>query len=134
MDDIFVGRLMTAPPVTISRETLVEDAAQTLLDEQIGSLVVTDEDNHIEGILTTTDFVTIVSESHPKAETTVERYMSTDVVTTTAQTSIEDVADVMLEEGIHHVPVVDDVEGVVGIVSTTDLTTYVSDLKAEKPV
>jgi CBS domain-containing protein len=133
MDDIFVGRLMTADPVTVSSDTLVEDAAKRLLDNGIGSLIVTDDANQILGILTTTDFVEIVSESHPKAETTVERYMSTDVVTTTAQTPIDEVADLMLERGIHHVPVVDDTDGVLGIISTTDLTAYLSTAPVPDP-
>jgi CBS domain-containing protein len=46
----------------------------------------------LEGILTTTDFVNIVAESHPKAETSVSRYMSTDVVTASAQDGIRDAA------------------------------------------
>jgi len=133
MDDIFVGRLMTADPVTVSPDTLVEDAAALMLDESIGSLIVTDDDNQIEGILTSTDFVEIVKDSKPKAKTTVERYMSTDVMTTTAQAPIEEVADLMLEEGIHHVPVVDDTEGLVGMLTTTDLTAYVSGLEVRSP-
>jgi len=133
MDDIFVGRLMTADPVTVSPDTLVEDAATLMLDEAIGSLIVVDEDNDIRGILTSTDFVEIVKESKPKAQTTVERYMSTDVTTTTAQAPIEAVADLMLDEGIHHVPVVDDTEGVIGIISTTDLTAYVSTIQTPNP-
>jgi len=133
MDDIFVGRLMTSDPVTVSPDTLVEDAARLMLDEAIGSLVVTDDDNQIRGILTSTDFVAIVKESDPKAETTVERYMSTDVKTTTAQAPIEEVADLMLTEGIHHVPVVDETEGVIGIISTTDLTSYISTVQTPSP-
>lgn len=133
MDDIFVGRLMTSDPVTVTPDTLVEDAAQLMLDRAIGSLIVTDADNQIEGILTSTDFVEIVKESRPKAQTTVERYMSPDVKTTTAQAPIEAVADLMLNEGIHHVPVVDDTEGVIGIISTTDLTAYISTVQTSSP-
>lgn len=133
MEDIFVGRLMTADPVTVSPDTLVEDAAALMLNESIGSLIVTDDDNHVRGILTSTDFVEIVKDSKPKAKTTVERYMSTEVTTTDAQAPIEEVADLMLEQGIHHVPVVDDTEGVVGIISTTDLTAYVSTIQTPSP-
>jgi len=133
MEDIFVARLMSAGVVSVSPETLVEDAADELLDREIGSLVVTDEDNHIEGILTSTDFVRIVAESKPKAETTVQRYMSDKVVTVGAQDSIRDAADKMLTYGIHHLPVVDDAEGVIGMLSTTDLTAYLSDVEQPSP-
>lgn len=128
MDDIYVARLMSSPVQTVTPDTLVEDAATLMLDNEIGCVVVTDADGHLEGILTSTDFVSIVSKSQPKAETTVSSYMTTDVYTTNAQTSIVDVADEMVERGIHHVPVVDETEGVIGIITTKDLTAYVSDV------
>jgi CBS domain-containing protein len=133
MDDIFVGRLMTSDPYTVTPETLVEDAAQMMLDRDIGSVLVVDEEDGLEGILTTTDFVEIVAESHPKAETAVSAYMSTEVVTATAQDSIRDVADAMIEHGFHHMPVLDDAEGVVGIISTTDLASYLSHVQTSSP-
>ena len=126
MDDIFVGRVMSTDLRTVGPDTLVEDAAELMLEEGVGSVLVVDESNEVEGILTTTDFVSIVAKSQPKAQTTVTRYMSTDVITTTAGTPIHEVAEVMLDAGIHHVPVVDDEEGVIGIVTTTDLAAYLS--------
>ncbi|UTF52113.1 CBS domain-containing protein [Natronosalvus rutilus] len=130
MDDIFVARLMSSDLVTVAPDTLVENAGQTILENCISSLVVVDDDGRLEGILTTTDFVTIVAESFPKAETTVERYMTTDVVTVSPQQPITEVANVMLEHGVHHLPVVDEDEGVVGIVTTTDLAGYLTTMRA----
>jgi CBS domain-containing protein len=128
MDDIYVARLMSTSLVTVTPETLVEEAATLMLSEDISSLIVTDDDGELAGILTTTDFVDIVSKSHPKAETAVSRYMTTDLYTTTAQTPIQEVAEEMVERGIHHTPVVDPEEGVIGIVTTSDLAAYVSSL------
>ena len=126
MDDIFVGRVMTTDLQTVGPDTLVEDAAQLMLGEGVGSVLVVDESNGLLGILTTTDFVRIVAKSQPKAQTTVTRYMTTDVETTTAGTPISDVADRMLEGGFHHMPVVDEEEGLIGMVTTTDLAAYLS--------
>jgi len=133
MDDIFVARLMSTDLETVGPDTLVEDAARQMQTNSIGSLVVVDADNQLVGILTTTDFVDIVARSKPKAETTVERYMTTDVVTTTAQTPIQAAADTMLEHGIHHLPVVDEKEGVIGMLSTTDLAAYLSTIQTPSP-
>lgn len=133
MDDIFVGRVMSTDLQTVGPDTLVEDAAQLMLGEGIGSVLVVDDSNGVEGILTTTDFVRIVAKSQPKAQTTVTRYMSTDVITTTAGTPIHEVADIMLDAGIHHVPVVDDEEGVIGMVTTTDLAAYLSHVEPPRP-
>jgi len=133
MDDIFVGRLMSSPVETVTPDTLVREAAQNLLDEGIGSAIVVDEDNHLQGILTATDFVRIVAQKDPESESVVADFMSTDVVTVTVNTPIAEAADIMLENGFHHLPVVDDEEGVVGIVTTTDLTAYVSTVQTPSP-
>ncbi|MFC6726036.1 CBS domain-containing protein [Halobium palmae] len=134
MDDIFVARLMSSDLQTVSPDTLVEDAATTMLEESIGSVVVVDDAGRLEGILTTTDFVRIVSERKPKDETPVSEYMTTDVMTTTAQVPIREVADAMVEHGFHHMPVVDEDDGtVIGIVSTTDLTAYLSSVRTPSP-
>jgi CBS domain-containing protein len=133
MDDVFVGQLMTSSLQTVSRDTLVEDAAELMLENNIGSVVVVDDDNRLEGILTTTDFVEVVAGQKPKDQTPVEAYMTTDVITTTAQNSIRDVSDLMIEHGFHHVPVVDDTEGVIGMISTTDFAAYISHVETPSP-
>ncbi|SDM57756.1 CBS domain-containing protein [Halogranum gelatinilyticum] len=125
--DIFVGRLMSSPVQTVSRDTPIQAAADLMLQHGIGSVVVVDEVGHLEGILTATDFVTLAADGQPAEDTEVYEYMTTDVVTTTANDTITDVADVMLSRGFHHVPVVDETEGVVGIITTTDFTAYLSE-------
>ena len=127
MDDIFVARVMTPEVFTVDGETLVEDAATAMLDRGIGSVVVVDEDNRIEGILTATDFVKIVAERKPKDQTPVSRYMTEDVVTADAQDTIQTVAELVTDNAFHHVPIVDDAEGVIGMVSTSDLASYLSE-------
>ncbi|KDE58835.1 histidine kinase [Halostagnicola sp. A56] len=133
MDDIFVARLMSTTLHTVSPDTLVEQAGQEMLENEIGSVVVVDDQNQLEGILTSTDFITIVAESYPKAETSVSRYMTTDVITASAQDSIREVADVMVEHGFHHVPVVNDDEGVIGIITSSDLAAYLSNVETPSP-
>lgn len=64
----------------------------------------------------------IVRDSEPKAETTVDRYMTEDVVTAEAGEPIRDAADRLITHGIHHLPVVDETEGAIGMLSTADLS------------
>lgn len=131
IDDVFVARLMTSDLRTVTPDTLVEDAAAVLLDNDISSALVVD-DGTLVGILTTTDFVDIVAKSRPKAETTVERYMTSDPTTAGAQDSVEAVAATMIENGIHHVPVVDG-ETPIGIITTSDFAAYVSSPETLSP-
>ncbi|WP_049984038.1 cyclic nucleotide-binding/CBS domain-containing protein [Halorubrum sp. BV1] len=131
IDDVFVARLMTSDLHTVTPDTLVEDAAAVLLDNDVSSALVVD-DGTLVGILTTTDFVDIVAKSQPKAETTVERYMTPDPITTGAQDSVAAVAATMIEHGIHHVPVVDGGTPI-GIITTSDFAAYVSSPEAPSP-
>ncbi|APX97002.1 CBS domain-containing protein [Natronorubrum daqingense] len=133
MDDIFVARVMSSSLTTVSPETLVEDAAQEMLANEIGSVIVVDDDGGLEGILTTTDFVRIVAERKPKDRTPVSTYMSQNVTTGRAQESIRDAADTMVEHGFHHLPIVDDDEGVIGILTTSDLASYLSHAQTPSP-
>jgi CBS domain-containing protein len=126
MDDIFVGSLMTSPVTTVSADTPAKTAAATMIEDGISSVVVVDEANHIEGILTSTDFIAIAAAEESADDFAVADHMTTEVVTTTVHESVEGIADRLIEHGIHHVPVVDDTEGVVGMVTTTDLTAYLS--------
>jgi CBS domain-containing protein len=133
MADIFVGRLMSSPVRTVSRETSTQEAARKMSENGIGSVIVVGDDNDLEGILTATDFVRLGADGRPAAETPVSEYMSTEVITTAANDDIRDVADLMIDHGFHHVPVVDEAEGVVGIVTTTDLTAYLSHVETPSP-
>jgi len=131
MDDIFVARIMSTDLRTVTPDTLVEDAAELMLDTGVGSVLVVDDRNGLRGILTSTDFVRIVANQQPKDRTPVSKYMTDDLVTTTAQASIAEAADAMVDEGFHHLPVVDDDEGLIGMVTTTDLAAYVAGLERE---
>lgn len=133
MDDMFVGRLMSSGVVTVRTETSVQEAAETLREKQIGSLVVVDGENRLQGILTSTDFVEIVAENTPKDDSAVGDFMTTEVVTVTAQDTIQDAADKIIRNDIHHLPVVDREGHVVGMLSTTDLTAYISAVEEPTP-
>ena len=126
MDDIFVGRLMYSPVATIRPDTPIYEGAQTMVEQDIGSLIIVNERNRPEGILTTTDLVQLVANQEAIEGTVVEAYMNTINIATTANKPIEEAADTMMNHGIHHLPVVDDSRSVIGILTTTDLTAYLS--------
>lgn len=128
--DIPVDRLMSSDLVTVTPETSIEEAGDTLLENGIGSLVVVDSDDHLVGILTSTDFVDMVTSGAATGEITVDERMTEDVVTVTAGDSISDAAAKMISDDIEHLPVVDDEGGIAGMLSTTDLTAHLAYLEA----
>lgn len=120
-----VEKLMTTDLVTVSPDADVETAAGTILNQDAGSLVALDDDGHISGILTCTDLTALVSEGALPTSATVGDYMTEDVTTTEPQKSIQDAAVKMITQKIQHLPVVEEGE-VVGMLSTTDLTTHLT--------
>lgn len=115
-------QLMTSDITTVSPDVAAEQAVTILLEEDIGSLVVTDDDGHLAGIITSNDFLETVSELDA-AGATVAELMSDEVLTISPDDSIQTAAARMIANGISHLPVEDDT-GVVGMISTTDITAY----------
>jgi len=144
MNDAIVGQLMATPVETVSEDTPIRDAAARMFDDRVGSLVVvaaeatsadTDTESAAEdvvGILTATDVVGIVADDPDAGDETVEAYMTANPVTTAPETSIRTAADRMLEHGVHHVPVLED-GALVGVITTTDLTAFLSTTRPPSP-
>jgi CBS domain-containing protein len=133
MDDVLVGSLMTSPVRTVRPAETARNAAEMMVDHDISSVVVVDEENHPEGILTSTDYVHIAADDATAGETPVSTYMTGQVTTATVNDRVADVAEVMMGEDVHHLPVVDNTEGVVGMITTKDFAAYLSEARAPSP-
>lgn len=144
MNDATVGQLMATPVETIAEDAPIQDAAARMFDDRVGSLVVVAGDatsadtdtesaaDDVVGILTATDVVGIVAEGTDAGEATVAAYMTPNPVTTSPDTSLRTAADRMLEHGVHHVPVLED-GALVGVITTTDLTAFLSTTRPPSP-
>lgn len=120
-----VAQLMTSGVFTVTPDTPVREAAESLLEMDVGSLVVVDEDNRPVGMLTNTDLVEILSRGDVGDDTTVAQYMTNEIITISTRSSIREAAAKMINNRIHHLPVTDE-GNVVGMLSTMDLTSYLS--------
>jgi len=123
MVELYVDQIMSRPVETVTPTTSIRDAAEGMIEHDVGAVVVVDDADHFEGLLTATDFVLLVRDQEAAPAMPVSEAMRTDVVTTKRSAPASDVVDAMLEHLIHHVPVTDDKE-VVGIVTTFDLAAY----------
>lgn len=121
-----VEQLMATDLVTVSPDAAIETAASDLLEKEVGSLVALNDDDQILGILTCTDLTEIVSEGTVPTGITVSDYMTEDVTVVKPKDSIQDAATKMITKQIQHLPVVDDQNTVVGMLSTTDLTSHLT--------
>ncbi|MBZ0172600.1 MAG: CBS domain-containing protein [Phycisphaerales bacterium] len=111
----------TRTVATVTPGTTVLDAARLMNDQHIGSLVVTDADGGVAGIITERDFLrrVIAAEKTP-AETPVRDVMTRDVLTCSPHTKLDEIRGVMREKRIRHLPVIDE-RGLHGMISIGDL-------------
>lgn len=121
-----LDRVMSTALFRIASDATAQDAAETLLTEGVGSLLVVDQDGDLTGIVTSTDLIGIVSGEGSPTDSTVREYMTTDAVTISATETVHDAAVKMIGSDIQHLPVTDDAGDIVGMVSATDITTQMT--------
>ena len=106
--------------VTITESQTVLDAVKVLVDENIGSLVVTDGQRPV-GIFTERDVLRLTARAPGDLETIqIGEVMTKDVITASPDDALLAVMEVMTENKIRHVPVMLD-DRLAGMVSIGDL-------------
>ena len=109
---------------SIHIDAIVSDALQSLIDKNIGALIVIDSQENIQGIVTERD---IMRNCH-RSQANVKGLALRDVMTPRAKLLVaraeDDVSDLMgamTQNHIRHIPVVNDKDKVVGMVSIGDI-------------
>jgi CBS domain-containing protein len=116
-----VRDVMTPATVTESRGDSLRAAAARMWRQQTGSLVVTDEDGRMAGIITERDVLRAVALGADPDKSSVDDVMTAEVFTVPPDTEVQDAARLMAARWIRHLPVVDG-EELLGVVSMRDMT------------
>ena len=124
-----VGQIMTRDITVIPKESTIEVAAQHMLNQQIGSLLVM-QDEEYAGIITETDIVRAVAKQIKVSQSTVEEVMSSPILTVEKNLSPHYARDLMADKRIRHLAVTED-GSIVGIVSARDLLAYFKTVSKE---
>ncbi len=122
---------------TIRNDASAHAAARAMRYEAVGCLVVVNDDEVPVGIVTDRDLaLRAVATSHEPHGLAVADIMSRELVTTTPDTPMHDVLQLMKARGIRRIPVMDDGE-LAGIVALDDvleeLSRDIRELAAEAP-
>lgn len=110
---------------TVHPDTPMVDAVRRLVDQDISSLVVIDQEGYLAGVLTRSDVLRGYLSQDDWEARPVGDYMSEHVVTVSPDAHLRDVANILVEKHIHRVVVVRDENGKqkpVAVVSDSDLT------------
>ena len=111
--------------IKIDGDATVLDAVRTMVDANIGALLVTVEDE-ITGIFTERDYLRrMAAEGRRGEDTLVRDVMTSPLVYVKPDTTVDESMALMTDRRIRHLPVADR-GGVVGMVSIGDLVKFQS--------
>jgi CBS domain-containing protein len=125
-----LGDVMTRDVLAVAPEDTIGEAAQQMVERGVGSAVVLDYGRLI-GIFTERDLLRAVADRVHSSEARVRDWMTPEPVTVTPDTSAEDAAEIMLDGGFRHLPVVEG-EQAVGIISIRDAARWIADEAGEQ--
>ncbi len=112
-----VERIMHTDVTTLQPFESIYRARHVIVQRQVKTLPVVDAERHVVGVVSIIDlFTRDLVELEP-----VESIMIRDVTTIPAQTPVAELVPVMTQDGFKVVPVVDEQERMVGIVTRGDL-------------
>jgi CBS domain-containing protein len=115
--------VMTPDPACCSPHTTLDEVAKMMARNDCGEIPVIDTGDQIVGVITDRDIVCrVVAEGKNPMAYTAETCMSGPVVTVRADALLDDVVATMEKHQIRRVPVVDERETCVGIISQADVS------------
>ncbi len=108
-------------PIVCSPDLPVRKAVARMHDNNVGSIVITDDNRLPKGIFTLRDLRTLVAEERAPLDTPIGQMMTPDPCCLTAQADAFEAAMKMAEHHFSHVCVTDDEGHLIGMVSERDL-------------
>lgn len=145
---MYVQDVMTPQPVTIQRQASVKEALTMLARYSVTSLPVVTASGRICGVVSEADLIReSVARDHDIQETPiqaeaidpprlVEQVYTPHAVTVRADTDLSDAVELMTSTSVKSLPVVDDRDRVIGIISRSDVVQLLarSDNEIEREV
>ncbi|CAB5632100.1 D-arabinose 5-phosphate isomerase [Pseudomonas putida] len=115
-----LGELAMRHPVVCSPETPLRDAVRLMHEQQVGSIVVVDQQRYPTGIFTLRDLRQVVAAADADLGAPIARHMTAQPFYLSPQASAFDAAMAMTERHIAHVCLVEN-QRLCGVVSERDL-------------
>ena len=143
-----VAQIMSDHVVTVTPHDSAKYAVRLMIDNELSTIPVVNGAGHCVGIISRSDLTELFLQEDGELnrmmntpmsmerlygvletcdEKTVNELMTVDVRTLAKDATVLDLCKLMMKEGVHHVPIVDETEQVVGIVSSMDVVSTVAD-------
>jgi signal-transduction protein with cAMP-binding, CBS, and nucleotidyltransferase domain len=122
-----VKDIMTTRLQTIGRSETAKDAATKMVEKNVSSLVVIDDDNQIVGIITERDITRgVCIHDVASKDFKIHHLMSSSLATIDPNSSAETAANHMLQNKVRHL-IVKDGDRPVGIITASNFIDYLDE-------
>ena len=101
--------------LTVAPEDTLGEVAERMTRENVGAVIVKDHGRLI-GILTERDMLRAMASRVHTSDARVRQWMTSDPITASADMDLDEAAQVMLDNGFRHLPVLEG-QNVIGVVS-----------------
>ena len=121
-----IGSIGLKTPLVVKPETTLAECVSTLQRHKIGSLLVVDEQGKLVGIFTERDCILkVMAKVQSLADAVVKDYMTPHPIRESPEASIAFALNLMSHGGFRHVPIVDQDDVPIGIVSVKDVVDHI---------
>lgn len=112
-------------PLTCGPDTIVQDAVMLMAEKNFGSIIITDADNCVIGVMTERDiFRRVIGEERDPKASRVSDVMTTEVRLARMNDNVIDWMQVMSNERFRRLPIVDDEKRLRAVLSQGDFVAY----------
>ncbi|TGN09141.1 CBS domain-containing protein [Leptospira ilyithenensis] len=118
---LFAHQVMTSPVESLFTDSNLDEARKFILEKRFRHIPIINSRGKLTGILSDRDVWKFISEDENSLTKPLSSFMIQKLLTGTIQTEIREVAKVMLEEKIGSLPIIDEDQSLVGILTRTDL-------------
>lgn len=128
-DIALVSNVMSRKLIKINIESNALQVAKKMSENKVSSVILTNNQDKIEGIVTERDLVrNICANDALPSQTPIISILTTllSIITIDKDSTVEEAAHMMLENGVRHLAVAEDenTKNIIGIITTTDLAKY----------
>lgn len=121
------------PILKITADETLLAAATLMASHNVGSLLIQDHKGNFQGIVTERDFAfKVAAKSLDTNKTQVKAIMTPDLITMNHNKTAQDALQIMTQKRIRHLPIYDDNNHFLGLLSIGDLIKWISNQYAEK--
>ena len=119
---------MILDPVTLTLAAKVQDAKENMANFKIGGIPIVDEQGKLKGIVTNRDLRFEKNNDRPIVEVMTDK----NLITVKQGTSLADAEEILQSHKIEKLPVVDDTNNLVGLITFRDITKHTTKPYANK--